>query len=425
MIKRVMACLWLILLALTAGGCSEEHYGILNCSGPIDTLVVYPRLEFQQITVIGDTTATRDHDPGMAGMESLYLGSDGGTSSDILVNFDFSDIFSEDYPESLFEESNIKSVKLSLHKLRPYYARSDSSSIPRDIYYLVTALGLPFEPKSYQMWPGNPVTPEGPILNYDFSEINNSDEPLLRLYPEFLADWVQNRETVGVVINADAGSDEGLVGFASRELTHFSELYALAVGTVVAPSLVVEFKDYIDSNQILIIPPVNDSSTFHEVASLPPELAHVQTGLRSYPVLTYDLSQLSSDTCVLDMTFRLTAMDLDPLHLGHYLSLHHMNPDSSGWSTGTVGEEDLQGTSRLLTYLNHDWRNLGDPVYFTSGSFIKYFYPMPKLIHLMLGYESVYRMKSSIYFAQSTFYGPEADPEYRPALLLLTRKKVD
>ncbi|MEN8007931.1 MAG: hypothetical protein ABFS42_13010 [Candidatus Krumholzibacteriota bacterium] len=423
--NRPLAFPLVLLLALSVGGCSEERYGILDCSGPIDTLAIYPRMEFQQIAVVGDTTATSDHDPGMAGMESLYLGSDGGTGSDILVNFDFSDIFSEDFPETQFTVDNIRSVKLSLHRLNPYLARFESSSIPGDIFYLVKTLDQPFDASSYRMWPGNAASLEGPVINSDFSESNNSDEPLLRLYPEDLVDWVQNRDTVGMVIHAADGSDGGLVGFASRELTHFSEVPALAVGTILAPSLVVEFNDYTDFNRIMIIPPVHDSSTFHSIASLPPELAHAQTGLRSYPVLTYDLSELSNDTCVLDMTFRLAASELGALHEFHHMSLLQVYPDSSWSSSGLIGEEDLQGASRQLNSLRYDWSDPGDPVYFTSSTFIRYFYPLPDSMHLMFGYESVDRFKSSIYFAQSTIFGPSADPEYRPVLLLLTRKKVE
>jgi len=64
--------------------------------------------------------------------EVLYIGEQGGTRSGaIIANYDFSNIFSEDYPPELFTEENIKNVKFSLTKLEFYSssATGDTTSI--------------------------------------------------------------------------------------------------------------------------------------------------------------------------------------------------------------------------------------------------------------------------------------------------------
>jgi len=409
MISRSMFCLMILLLSLLVGGCSEERYGSLYCPGPVDTLVVYPRLEFQQVMVISDTTATADRGPGMAGMESLYLGSSGETRSDILVNFDFSDVISEDYPDSLFEVSNIKAVKLTLMRLRPYAVTDDSSSTTGIIYH-VRALDIPFDSEEYKTWPGPAPSMDDLILNSDFTELNYRDEPLLRLYPEDLSDWVRNRETVGMVISAAEGSDEGLVGFASRELTRFQEIPLLFGGSSIPPTIVVEFNDYPGSDQFFQIPPRNDTSSFESVASLPPELAHVQTGLRSYPVLTFDIPPLSDRTCVFDMVFRISEGDVDPMFQETNLGVYLLDKDSSDWSNGPILEEDLSAAAT---------RYSNSPFYSTAP------YPMPEVVRMMFNFDPHPFWHSDLYFTQSTFHGPTAAPDLRPALVLITGQREE
>lgn len=425
--NRLQTCTLALLIALAVGGCSEDYYGFLGeCSGPVDTLAVYPELDFQQVIVISDTMATQDHDPGMAGMESLYLGSDGENSSDILVNFDFSNIFSEDYPESLFEESNIRSVKLTLNRLRPFLAENASSQPSwGGFYYLVMALEEPFDPETYRWWPGSEPTLEGTIFNTDFEKLNESDEPFILLWKNYFLDWVQSGNTVGMAIRAGAGSEGGLVGFASRELAHYNEVGFPIVGEVLAPALVIQFNEYIGSNNFLVIPPVNDSSTFDSVAAMPPDFAHVQTGLQSYPVLTYDLSRLLDNYCIHGMSFRLAADNLDPLHQDQDMTFTKMDPDSGWPSSGVILEEDIPYDS-LFARLVYDRSNPGDPVAFTSNwDFSGDFYPAPEKVYLMPGYVGSHYFKSSIYFGQSTVFGPDAEPDNRPVLLLLTTKKAE
>jgi hypothetical protein len=43
----------------------------------------------------------------------------------------------------------------------------------------------------------------------------------------------------------------------------------------------------------------------------------------------------------------------------------------------------------------------------------------------MLNYETFYYPKWDLYFTQSTFHGPSASPELRPALMLITGQREE
>jgi len=412
--RRLLQLLLLITTSLTLGACSEEYYGQMVCKGGLDTLIVYPRQEVQHVTVIGDES-------GMAGMESLYLGSSGGTRSDILVNFDFSDVISEDYPDSLFEVSNIISVKLALIRLRRYAVSDDSSSTTGIIYH-VKALDKPFDSEEYTTWPGPEPSTDDLILNSDFTELNYRDEPYLKLHPEDLSDWVRNRGTVGMVITAAEGSDEGLVGFASRELTNNYALPPLVYGSTVAPTIIVQFHNYPNYDQFFQIPPGNDTSSFESVASLPPEMAHVQTGLRSYPVLTFDIPALPAESSkYVAYGFRFSADSIDSFWTGSCLDLSQLDPRVLEGVTEPVLAADLEAAASDLFRICPGREEDGDPNLFTLSELFMHWEPAPpRVMNVMLTYSHNWRNDAAVYFTQSTFFGPGAAIEYRPILLVIT-----
>jgi hypothetical protein len=406
----------LLSLGLMLAGCSDEQYGSLVCpSGAIDSLVIFPRLEFKQVTVMsaGDGIET-----GMAATESLYLGSDGQTRSEILVNFDFTN-FDPDQPDSLFTVENIRNVYLSLTRLNPYtqgfeWSEGDTASNSEaiGIAYQVLQLESPFDPAAFTTPPG-PVLPRGSsLLNLDFQEVNDADEPRIRLYPEDIVAWIESRATVGLVIAAGTGSDAGLVGFGSRELTHFNEVPPLNSGTIVAPNLIVQFQDR--SIPSALIPPAQDTSTFEQIAALPPATAVIRTGIRSYPVFTFDMSSIPEGACVINMDFTLNFTaepDVpwaeDP---GYFSYVDTTRIDPSVWTAGAIDDESLRTTLTRLNPGSYD-SNYGKlPVV------------MPVIFHPVdptLGFwPSGSRFRSDIYFSQATFFGPGASAELRPRLTI-------
>jgi hypothetical protein len=133
------------------------------------------------------------------------------------------------------------------------------------------------------------------LLNTDFADTNSSDEPFLRVVPEYFMDFFEAAEPIGIIVQLDGISDPGLVGFGSRDTKRYSEFSALQVGTVVAPNFVIEFNDFVGTNQFYLMAPYADASTFDQVATAPPDVDDgfmLRTGLRSYPALQFDLSAL-------------------------------------------------------------------------------------------------------------------------------------
>lgn len=429
--SRLLILLFLLAASLVMGGCSDEPYGSLICPpGPRDTLVVYPRLEYQQVTVTERGRGTQYDDAGMGRMQSLYLGSSEEARSDILVNFDFQRYRwnNSSIPDSLLDLDNIKGIYLSLKRLRPYLWTLDSEGgdlPPIEFYYHVRFLEAPFAPRDYEFAPGPVPNSSGPILNPDFHEGNDSIEPRIRLYPDSLIDLIRDGETVGLSITVGSESDSALVGFASQELTAYSQINPLYVGSVPAPTISVEFRDGTLPN--LLIPPINDTSTFEQVTSLPPDLIHVQTGLRSYPVLAFDIPPIPSGSCIDKLGFRVSPVTTSPLWENDCLYLTYLDSTRYDWSDGSITEGTYYRDRRLFQVCPDPQATDG---YLGSGPEVGYVGPLPKVMHLMFNFpdptiDYMADGHADIYFSQSTFHGPDAAPELRPALLVITGPKGD
>ena len=286
-----------ILVILAVAGCTSDEPNVVGTAlvtDQIDTVLV--PLGVEEITRY---SALRVENPDIPvhRQEVLYMGEQAGTrSGSLIANYDFDIEFTADYPETLFTEENVKSVKFSLTKLKYYSAVLDTffTGQPVDLYYQVQVMEAPFDSTAYENYPVQTPAGVGPFLNNDFDTPNNSSEPLLSFWDTTdLLGWIEGKEKVGIIVTFGAQSDSGLVGFASRELSHFNELDPLAVGTIVAPNFVVEFHD----NTILnfLLDPYADTSTFEQVPEPPADVDSgflLRTGLRSYPALLFDFSGL-------------------------------------------------------------------------------------------------------------------------------------
>ncbi|MBM4129437.1 hypothetical protein FJ250_00190 [bacterium] len=241
----------------------------------------------------------------------LYLGEQEGTRSRILANYDFADIGDETHPHTLFTAANIRSVKLSLTKLSHYgdltRITAGGDTVALDLYYEIRQLTAPFDSTLYAGYPGA-LPPTGTtILNQDANVPTPGNEPFLRLFESDFLAWVDAGAVVGLEISLGAASDRALVGYAARELLRYSELDDVAVGTVVAPNFVVEFED--NSIVNFLLPPVADTSTFHEVGAPPAGATDgilLRTCLRSYPAFDFDFSALPDDVLINRAVLRLT-----------------------------------------------------------------------------------------------------------------------
>lgn len=441
--QSILVALALSALLLTA--CSDRDYGVMYCpEGPRDTLVVYPRVEFQQVEVHEDTLATEDHDPGMAGMPSLFLGAEGETRSTILVNFDFGNITDPDFPPEAFTLDNIRSIKFSLVKFQTYAAYKDSyfsdwdtvgnvrvpTGYPSDLYYIVRELEAPFAPEAYIRTPGPAPAPKPAILNSDFDQPNDANEPFLRLYPEDLLRWYDAGQVVGMELSLDPQSDPGLVGYASRELNRYGDLPPLQYGTVVAPNLVIEFND---RYEFLLIPPLNDTSTFVELPATEPGSLEVRHGPRSYPLLTFDMPDLPEGTCLSHMLLRLNSLELDS-RTGSVIPWSPLEMVDLDLASGVLLEQELFARRSKVFLVNPDRL---PPPEFEDGYFYPnpwaghhaFVHPWPERVDMILGppdHRDTDGWESSrTYYSRSTFHGPSAPEDQRPALLVIYGQKGD
>lgn len=291
----------MVLLILMGTGCTSDqpsNVGFGLVTDHIDSVLVPLTVE-----AVSRYSALEVEDPEvtMDLQEVLYIGEKNGTrSGSLIANYDFAIEYSSTYPETLFTEENIKSVKFSLIKVDYYSSRKDTLDTgeiivvqPEDLYYELKALETPFDPAGYTHYPVETPEGVGPLLNSDNLEAKGSSEPFLALYPADVLGWIASREKMGFSLTFGAGSDSGLVGFASLELTHYKELDDVAVGTMVAPNFQVNFED--ESILPYLIGPYADTSTFDQVPDAPADVDGgflLRTGFRSYPALLFDLAGL-------------------------------------------------------------------------------------------------------------------------------------
>lgn len=302
LVLAVPTVLWL-------GGCSSDEpnrVGAGLVDAEIDSVLV--ELPVNSVNAYG-AVRVENGDLPLHRQQVLYMGSQGGVTSRILANYDFSDIYSDVYPASAFLPENIKTVKLSLHKLT-HYKGSEVTGQPVDHYYQVRQLSAPFDSLAFMGYPNPaPASGERELSAKPDSAYQESEPGVLMVAADFL-DWLSAGQTIGLIIGFDAASDSGLVGFGARELVRYSEIESVGVGTIVAPNFIVEFND--GTTPRFLLAPVADTSTFEVVPPVPTALADIadefvlRTCLRSYPAFDFDFSKLPDDVLINRAVLRLT-----------------------------------------------------------------------------------------------------------------------
>lgn len=301
----------LVLAAPTVwwlGGCSSDAPNGVG-SGLVDATIDSVLVELP-VRAVTDYGAVQIEDSALPlhRQQVLYMGSQGGVASRILANFDFSGVYSEVYPEAVFAPENIKTVKLSLHKLT-HYKGSEVTGQPVDHYYQVRQMEAPFDSLAFTGYPN--LIEDAGIRDIELSAKPDSayqeTEPGILLRAADFRNWLSAGQTVGLIIGFRDDSDPGLVGFGARELVRYSEIESVGVGTVVAPNFIVEFND--GTTPRLLLAPVADTSTFEVVPAAPADIADgfvLRTCLRSYPAFDFDFSRLPDDVLINRAVLRLT-----------------------------------------------------------------------------------------------------------------------
>jgi hypothetical protein len=286
-----------LALAL-AGGCTGDAPGPLGGELPqepgFDTLLVpltIDSLETCRRFAVVDTVHPFPRH------QVLYVGKQGGERSSILVRYDFSVFQGSEWDTVDFTIDNIRSVKLRLQGLKYYVSlplpNGEVGALLKR--FVVNELVDPLDPSLY---PG----PEPAVGAQLCSVEDGSGQEIILPLPraDFLA-WVVAGSHTGLRISEgdSAGSQAGIVGYASKEMTLPASLLApLDSGTVVGPNLLIEFRE---PAQIVRLSPIVDVSTFSAVDPLPDSPADglvVRSHLRSNPLLGFSLDGLPEGAVV-------------------------------------------------------------------------------------------------------------------------------
>jgi hypothetical protein len=314
-VAHLFFCALLTSALLLAVGCTSDPASTVG-GGIIDNQIDETLVSLE-ITALEAFSGIRvnNQDLEIFEQEVLYVGEDVDTRAMMIANYDFGDVFSDEYPDSIWTDANIVSVKLLLKKMVPYTAFPDSiatksngqkkeftKNFPDSLRFFLHELEAPFLESDYTDYPAA-VPPFDPtIINSDFNEFTNLDDPLLTMFKADLLSWVNNAEEIGLLIDIGPGTGAGLVGFASQDLTKFSQAAnPVFVGDGIGPSIQINFADR-EIN--LVIGPIADTTVFESVAPVAESIAEandgflLRTGLRSYPAVRFDLAQIPENALI-------------------------------------------------------------------------------------------------------------------------------
>lgn len=293
-----------LLMILAMGvlvGCTSDEPNTIGM-GLIDTQFEI-ELEPMEITNTIKYSALEitDADVPFDMQEVLYLGSQGGNTSSALANFNFDDIYTDDFVDTLFTADHITSVNMRFMVLNDYQtlgtgveAKSGAKGLAKD--FLVYQLEAPFDSTAFP----------GPQPAFLPNFVNDSPDPdsgttfkiVIPIYTAYFLQWMEQGGLIGFMVTEGNNTEEGLVGYASRDMLHGgSTLDPLFEDVPLGIILQVTF----DNDSVLVIESVADISTFHETSDIPVDSADgfvMRTVLRSYPTLYFDYSTLPKDVFI-------------------------------------------------------------------------------------------------------------------------------
>ncbi len=287
------------LAALAAGllaGCTADPAGPLGLALPLgtgfDTLLV--PLVLDTLDSFAHVAVT-DPDVPFTQNQVLYLGRQGTERSAILARYDFDTFRDAAWDTVSFTLENIRSVQLRLLMLNYY----------RDLLPTAPTKGLI---KRYEIWAlADTLAPQAypgpePVLTTRLASVERAGGESLEIpipRAHFLS-WVAAGTHTGLMVaeGDSLGSEAGLLGFASRELTVYSTLGTLDSATTVGPTLRVEF---VSPDTSVVLRPRDDVCTLSPLVSPPDDPADgfvLQTHRRDYPTLSFSLSDLPAGAVV-------------------------------------------------------------------------------------------------------------------------------
>lgn len=324
-LARTAGCVLIAVLA----GCTSDEANPVGAGLPGQLQVNTPQTVFVGTLAVSGRVAVKDASLSYDHNELLYFGNQDADASAILAHYDLTTL-PDSLPEgALLDETTVTSVKLRLFRTEAYAAVPDSlvdvvhplvPQNPQKVFETFTLAA----PLDVALYPG----PEPATAAQIGSQSGTGASVFLDLpVPQLLA-WVASGMN-GLLIREGGGSQPGLVGYASVDMTTsgYQEIDLVGAGTTVGPVLTVAYRNpAADLDTAFVFEPDADVSTFHVLAPPPADLAaglEVQTHLRRYPYFFPDLAGLPDDILINRAVLRL-AIDAGSFGPVESLVLHEV-----------------------------------------------------------------------------------------------------
>ncbi|MCP4291069.1 MAG: hypothetical protein GY780_04440 [bacterium] len=422
-----------VITVWMVSGCSSEipsEVGLNLVDSEID--VVLEILSFEDIETYRGKNIS-EADLPLADQEVLYLGSQQGNTSSILLNYDFSEVFTDSFPEERWTADNITYVKLRFLMLE-YYGNLQTPETEANKAltkaYDVFELDEPFNPSDF---PGDNFNPgaihvdqiDGPT-DAEFLEIN--------LQEIFLHNWVEAAEVQGLVVSEGQDSTPGLSGFSSMEMLHAgSTLIDYDAQTLVAPVIKIHFAH---NDSIYLLEPTADTSTFHEVSDVPADAADglmMRTCLRTSPIIRFDLASLPENIFINRAILSVTNDTTTSFGNLQSVVVSEIGSEYYGVHGDTMPLADLDGATYNITGMSSL-----DPTYNTKLQFnvtsavqriVNDVYEGERGFILTAGEDifpnyNISTVDPDFFFSQFNFFGTSAADTLKP-VLKITYSSVD
>jgi hypothetical protein len=418
-----------LVVMVLAVGCSSDETSLVGTGlvdagidNELETMLAVDIIQYGARDLI-------DPDVPLDDQELLYLGSQAGNSSAILVNFDFSNVYTDSFPDTMFTTDKIKFVRFQMFqptfykKPGPDDGKDGEALKASDKALVLHALDAPFDSLAF---PGE-IPPYDDDINYntDPDELYNGLVSFPINEVEFL-NWVQSQEMRGFVLLEGLGSEDGLVGFGSRDNKHVaSQFDDQAVGTTLGCVLLVEFEE---TDERISIPSAADISTFHELAQPPADPAEgfmVRGCLRNVPIMRFSLDGLPENVAINRAVLQVVNDTTTSFGNLESLVVSEFNMDFFGAEGDTLDLEELDlATFTIAGMTSLDPLN-NDVMQFNVTQAIQRIvngvYDGERAFIMTMGEDQFSRYDLStvdpdFYFTQFNFFGSAAADSLRPQL---------
>jgi len=292
----VIAALALAAALGVVAGCTSDESNLVGAEIPPELDLIDPILvSVRSLASFGTITVVDEEHP-FDESEVLYLGSKGDEASSILVSYDFTSLQDSVGADVEIGFDSIEKVSMLLYRTLGYAGvGEDQSEDAKEIFpgwkeFEVWSLADTLDTSAY---PG----PEPAVSEFIVKKDDGGEFIVINIPVGDFLDWWENGRA-DLMIKAGNLSDEGLIGYASRDLQLNSQHPLASAGTKVGVSIAV---DVTERALDVVFQATKDVSTFHaldEPAETFEDGFMLRTHHRRYPWLRFSLDDLPDNVVI-------------------------------------------------------------------------------------------------------------------------------